>query len=195
MLLATNPDSWAQYVALNAHVYDAVKSKYPDLKVFPTLQYEYLRGIETGKVNRETQIKGVRQLLNHADLTALSTYKYGILHPNPVTESYFDLALSFGKPVALAESGAMSETTTVGTMTLEASEDDQKQFVVMVLDAAKRYKFPFVINWVAIDFDRLATQLPPDVQAIANAWVHSGLETADGRAKPAMALWREALAQ
>ena len=196
-LIITNaPDKWQAYLALNKHVYSHLKQEFPDLKIFSTVQYEHLRGIEDeAKKNKHLQVPAVRELMKHSDLLALSTYRYGELHPNPHTDNYFDVALQFGKPMAIAEMGAISQTTQVFGMQLISSQETQYKFLDMVLNSAQEHKFVFVINWVAIDFDYMIEKLPRDSRSIAMAWVHTGL--LDKYLKPKMAyqIWQTNLAK
>ncbi len=194
MLISSRPDLWDEYLELHEHVYSNVKARYPDLPVFATVQYEHLRGIENdSKKNAHLQIPAVTKLLKHSDYVALSTYRYGKLHPNPPTKEFFDLALSFGKPIVIAECGAMSQTTKVRGITLPSDEENQVAFLKMILENAQRHKFPFVINWVPIDFDPLIKKLPKEGREVAKAWVHSGLMTYKGKEKEALSTWKEYL--
>ncbi len=194
IIITHNPKIWKDYLELNAYVYEKIKNTYPNLPVFSTVQYEHLRGIEdVSKKNQPLQIPAVRQLLKHSDYLALSTYRYGYIHPNPPTDNYFDIALSFKKPIAIAESGAMSQTTIVMGMPLISNETSQENFMGMILSNAQKHKFVFVINWVSKDFDKLLKHLPKDAQAIAKAWVHTGLITNNNKEKKAFKLWKEYL--
>ena len=194
IMITKAPEEWDDYLALNAHVYDAIKGRYPDLPVFTSVQYEHLRGIEDeAKPNLSLQAPAVRELMQHSDLMALSTYRFGDLHPNPMTADYFDVAERFGKPVAIAESGAMSAPVTIFGIRLPADEAGQAQFVGGLLNHATERDFPFVVNWVAVDFDPMIEKLPSPMDEVAKAWVHTGLQTAEGEDKQALDVWRSYL--
>ena len=68
-------------------------------------------------------------------------------------------------------------------------------FVSGLLQHATRNRFPFVVNWVAIDFEPGLKRLPRSVREIAKAWVYTGLQTSDGQAKPALKVWDAYLAK
>lgn len=194
ILISQQPLMWAEYLELNAAIYSAVKEIHPDLSVFSTIQYEHLRGIESdAKATVAQQQPGVAALMEHSDLMALSTYRYGFVHPNPPSSDYLDMALSFGKPVAIAESGASSAGVMIGLIPLPSSEQTQTDFTSMLLQAAHDHDMPFLINWVSIDFDGMLTAMPSDVRQIAKAWVYTGLETYDGDPKPVLEDWRRCL--
>jgi len=194
-ILVTNaPDLWKDYLDLHAYVYQRLKREFPGVKIFASIQYEHLRGIETtSRGLQDAQRKAVAELLRYCDLMALSTYHFGLYH-NPYDESYFDAALSFGKPLAISETGAMSADIQVQGFTLPGTEADQVGFLDLVLRKAQELNFEFVVNFVAIDYDKLLHRLPPAAQESALAWVHTGLRTADGRDKAALSLWDSHLA-
>ena len=172
-------------------MYKKIKQRHPNLPVFSTVQYEHLRGIEdVSKPNAGLQVKAVKRLMRHSDLFAISTYRYGSLHPNPPSPDYFNLARSFGRPIAIAEMGAMSKTTRVFGIPLLASDTSQSEFIAAMLENAERYKFRFVINWVPVDINAMLPKLPRDVRKIAKAWVHTGLFDKRLNPKPAFALWQ-----
>jgi len=190
ILISKAPRLWDDYLELNAYVYSALKRDNPDLPIFATVQYEHLRGIDDdAKPNLRYQQPGVRRLMRHSDLMALSTYRFGVIHPNPMTPDYFDLAESFGRPVAVAESGDISKTVQVLGLKLKANEADQRAFVAGLLAHATAHHYPFVINWVAIDFDPLLKRLEGPVREVATLFAYAGLQRANGRDKPALAVW------
>jgi len=189
ILISKAPELWDGYLELNRHVYTQLKLEHPKLKIFPTVQYEHLRGIEDeSKGKRSLQEQGVRELMRHSDLLALSTYHFGVRH-NPVREDFFESALSFGKPVAIAETGAFSRNITISGTEFEGSERDQRDFLNLLLQKGKTHLFPFIINFIAIDYDRMLPKLPEDIREISKVWVSTGLADAAGRGKAALELW------
>ncbi|PCI55268.1 MAG: hypothetical protein COB36_06495 [Alphaproteobacteria bacterium] len=195
VLISNAPQKWDAYLALNQSVYKAVKARHPDLPVFSTVQYEHFRGIEAvSKNNLELQKPAVTALMKHSDMLVLSTYKYGFIHPNKITDTYFDEMLSYKKPMAIAETGAMSKTTFVAGIPLFASENNQKAFVSMILSQAAKHNFVFVVHWLPIDFDAMLSKLPKEYSEIAKAWVHSGLVDKKMNKKPAYDVWQKHLA-
>ena len=194
MIITKAPEKWSSYLALNKATYMHIKTQHPNLPVFSTVQYEHLRGIEDeSKKNHPLQKSAVSELMKHSDILALSTYKYGLIHPNKISDNYFDTALSFRKPIAIAETGAMSETTLVMGIPLISNQKDQAAFIDMILNNASKYNFAFVINWVPIDFDPMIKKLPKEFRGIAKAWVHTGLLNKKQKEKPAFKIWKKHL--
>lgn len=191
IIISKSPEKWDSYVNLNKQVYQEIKKHHPKLPVFSTIQYEHFRGIEDdSKANHHLQYAGVKKLMQHSDFLALSTYKYGFLHPNKPKDDYFEEALSFDKPIAIAETGAMSKTTLVMGIPLLSNQKDQTKFLEMIFRNAAEHDFVFVINWVPIDFDKMIPKIPAAFRGIAKAWVHSGLLDKNLKPKPAFKVWK-----
>lgn len=194
IMVSKSPARWDTYLDLNEYIYRAVKANHPDLPVFTTVQYEHLRGIEEeAKRNAHKQVSAITALMKNSDLMALSTYKFGKYHPNPMRANYFEIAETFGKPIAIAEFGAMSAPVKIFGTRLPADEADQARFMSGVLEYAARNQVPFVVNWVAVDFDPMIKKLPSPMDEIAKAWVHTGLQDTHGRDKAALGIWRSHL--
>ena len=189
IMLSKVPEQWDKYLELNKFVYSQLKKEFPNIEIFSTIQLEFLKGIDAdASGDKDVQIEGVKNLLMHSDLAAVSTYKYGLGH-NPVEPEYFDEVLSLNKKVAIAEMGAMSSDTKVFGMKLKSTDADQVKFIASMLSAAEENGFEFVVNFVAIDYDQLIHKLTKDIAQIANIWVHTGLVDTDRKEKPALQIW------
>ncbi len=189
ILISKAPEKWNDYKELHTYVYQELKKIYPKRTIFFTTQYEHLRGIDDeSKKNLSLQIPEVKKLMQYSDLAALSTYRYGLNH-NPPTETYFAEAKSLGKPIAIAEMGGISRDVTVFSYALKATEEDQEKFVSFMLKKAAENKFPFVVNFVAIDYEKFAAKLPKESQEVAKVWMYTGLQKSNGQTKPALGVW------
>jgi len=196
VVLSKTPEKMEEFAKLYAHAYQTVKAKYPDMKVFTTIQYEHLRGIDNdAKPTLQYQRDFVKSLMWFSDILALSTYKFGTVYPNPVKNDYFKEALSFGKPVAISETGATSKDVNAFGLHLPSNPQDQKQFMEMILSQAHKHDFEFVINWAAIDYDPMVKKLPKNMADFASFWMYTGLETSGGQKKPAFDVWQKYLNQ
>ncbi len=192
MYAARRPERWNEYLEFNRYVYTELKKKYPNLTIFASIQYDFLRGIEPEtKGKRSEQVARVKELLTHSDIIALTTYQYGE-GSNPVTDDFFSAVPLLGaKPVAISEMGAMSIDTKIGDVTLRASGALQERFVRMMLEYAKESRLLFVNNYIPIDYDELAERLSAEFRKneAAKAWMHSGLVDTERNEKPALATW------
>lgn len=189
ILITKKTDMWRDFVELNRYVYTELKRSHPRLPIFATIQYEHLRGIEdAAKKNLGRQMPGVRELMSHSDLAALSTYHFATFH-NPPRDDYFAPAQELGKRIAIAESGAVSRDLQIFKMNLPGNQDDQKAFLGFMLQKAAEMRFAFVINFITIDYDRMLPKLPKSIREVAKAWAYTGLQESDGRPKAALQVW------
>lgn len=189
ILLAKNESLWNAYLELNASSYAEIKKRHPRLPVFVSIQYEFLKGIENdARHNHARQKPEVLALMQHSDFLGVSTYQYGNLH-HPMPDDYFNELAEYVRPIAITESGAISQELNVAGMKLPASESDQAHFERVLLASALRDRYVFVINWCGIDFDRLVERLPAEVRELASVWAHTGLSNANGTPKPALRSW------
>lgn len=192
ILAAKDRAKWNDYLELNAYVYNELKKKYPSLPIFISFQYSWLRGDEKEtEQKREEQVADAKKALQSSDVIALTLYKYGTLH-NPVVGDYFGLAQSLAsKPIGLAELGGMSRSAKIAETSLPATEDDQNEFIKIILRMSEEKKFIFVNNYFSMDFDSLLEKFLPGNASIASAWAHMGLFDGNGRAKKALTTWDE----
>lgn len=186
-LLSKNRAAWDQYKQLHRHVYTQLKRRYPKLPIFATVS---LSALSDGNAEQREQI---RELMPYNDLMALSAYPYGWAYPGgalkPVPESFFDVARTFGKPIAIAETGEPSHDFSAHGQSYHFTEADQAQYVDLLLRKANEYKMVFVVNWAPIDFDRLQAKLPEPAKEFASFWVYTGLQRSDGTPKSALRSW------
>jgi len=81
ILINKDYSKWDEYLDLNEYIYTSLKADYPDITIFSTVQYEYLRGEEADKqTNADKQVGAVQDLLKNSDILALSTYHFGYLN-------------------------------------------------------------------------------------------------------------------
>jgi hypothetical protein len=200
ILLARAPEKWMAYKELNAYVYTAVKTRFPKVKLFPTIQYEYLlgrhsMGVHNGDPTAEStandQHAQIRNLLRHADLIALSTYPY-MVYLNEVTPNYYDpvwsLSLDLHKPVAIEQTGYTTQDVHIPApfnVDISGNQELQSDFVGSLLNLACAHNLEFVINFVPADYGDNYS-----VDSSALAWAYTGLLDKDGLAKPALEIWR-----
>jgi alpha-glucosidase len=207
ILLAQRPDLWAGYKEFNAHVYAALKARYPSLVVFTTVQYEHMLGLFIESEQLAEQARDVyprvledevKVLLQDSDLFALSTYPYMVennilIGPSTrLDRDYYDRAMAVaratGKRLAVEQSGYISRDLTLdfrgSTVTLPGSEARQVNFVEQLLSDAHVYDFEFVFNFVGTDYG-----LNYGNTRMTMTWAYAGLRDEYGRDKPALAVW------
>ncbi len=193
VLLSKDPKKWNEFLDLHEYIYKTLKKKYPELVIFSTVQYEHLNATQADAFGKaKLQKAEVEKLLKNSDLFALSTYPY-MSKIKPVRESYFDLALSLNKPIAIAETGYASKDFSVYGYKFEQSPEDQRQYFDVLFKAAAANNFKFIVNFAAFDYVKLLQSLPKPARELAGVWVYTGLKNSEGADKPAFMLWQNEL--
>ena len=190
-LLSHDPKKWAELKELHRATYTAVKEKYPELPVFFTTDVMHYKKLATEAKARDQEGE-VADLMKHSDVFAMSVYphmSYDV--PRPVPADFLDFATTFKKPIAVSESGMTSKDVELKAfkLTLRGSEQDQRQFTELMLKAATRDEYLFVINFATTDFEKLCEKLPPPIDDIARIWAFTGMQTSAAKPKPALAVW------
>jgi Glycosyl hydrolase family 53 len=191
VLLSRDIAKWRQLKELHRETYTAVKKTYPKLPVFFTTEVLHYKRLARDAKQSE-QEKEVAELMRYSDLFAMSLYPYMSLEtPRPVPANFLDFATRFKKPIAVSESGMTSRDVPLKTygISLIGSEAEQKNFTELLLKTAARDKYEFVINFAGTDSDRLVARLRPPMDDLARIWAFTGMQTSNGRPKPALPVW------
>jgi len=189
-LLSHDRSAWRDYKEMHRAVYAAVKRRHPKLPVFFTTEVNHY-------LERATEAKGsgqereVADLMRHSDLFAISYYPHMSYATEwPIPDDPFPFARRFGKPIAVSETGMLSRPVTVAGLRLRGSEADQRQYYDVLLNAAQRDRYRFVVTFCTTDYEKLLAALPAEAREIADIWTYTGLQRSDGTPKPALHVWR-----
>ena len=191
VLLSRDIAKWRQLKELHRETYTAIKKTYPKLPIFFTTEALHYKRLARDAKQSE-QEKEVAELMRYSDLFAMSLYPYMSLEtPRPVPANFLDFATRFKKPIAVSESGMTSRDVALKTygINLIGSEAEQRNFTELLLKTAARDKYEFVINFAGTDSDRLVSRLRPPMDDLARIWAFTGMQTSNGRAKPALPVW------
>lgn len=199
LLMKIRPDLWDSYMTLHRQLYAALKEAYPDLTVMVSVTgIDLLEGYT--EVDHAGQMRALADVLPYTDVLGLSIYPYMTRYmTGPLPRDMFDrLAALTDKPIAVTETGYPAQTfhIMVGDVRVELASDAQKQadYIAFLLDAAQQHGFLFVVNFVLRDYDRLWEAIGGK-EDLTIAWRDTGLYDEGGAARPALDLWREALAR
>ena len=190
-LLSNDPAAWPALKRLHRETYAAVKARHPALPVcFTTDVLHYKRLAAEAKGS--DQEGEVADLMEASDLFAMSVYPY--MSPalaQPFPDGFFDFARGFRKPVAVSESGYTSRDVVLASfgVTLAGTEDLQRRWLSALFATATRDRYEFVVQFATTDFERLCDRLSPPTDDLARVWSFTGLQTSDGKRKPAAATW------
>lgn len=199
ILLHKAPAQWPALKTLYRATYEAVKAAFPQVQCCFSIEALHFLGQAEG-ADAALQRREMIELLEFSDVAAFSIYphmSWGI--PRPLPEDFFDFARDLaeaagGKPIGISESGYTSRDVDVGGITLFGSPEDQRRHLDLLLRAAERDRYEFVVNFASHDYPRLTAALPEPARTLANIWTYTGLVDGDGGAKPATEIWRRALA-
>lgn len=196
ILLARDPFQWTAYKSLNHFIYVSLKARFPDLTIFPTIQYEHMLGYQHDSAYLAAVLKStypdvltaeVADLMQSSDAFTISTYPYmtaGLtIQPNyyGIAEA---MASALGKPVAVDQTGYTSQTISPEGVTLYGTPDIQNLFVSYLLMQAYENGYKFVINYIPIDYAANYGDTP-----VAQTWAYTGLADSDDQPKPGLATW------
>ncbi len=195
MLASLAPDRWPGFVRLARAVYGSVKSRHPALATFLTLQADYFHA------DRSRQDAAIAEILPFTDFIAVSTYPFPQeSDPRRVRSDHFTAlaAAAPAKPFAVSETAWPAEDVSAPYPAfIPGSEENQRVYVERVLADADRLSAVFVTYFFTRDYDDFWTS---EIQYLPEApllrlWKDTGLYAGDGRARPALASWRAALAR
>ncbi|MGE5304507.1 MAG: glycosyl hydrolase 53 family protein [Alphaproteobacteria bacterium] len=191
VLLSRDPVKWKQFKELYRDTYAALKKAHPGLPVFFTTDILHYKKLARD-AKRADQEKEVAELMRSSDLFAMSVYPHmSVAAPHSLPASFFDFARRFNKPIAVSDSGMTSRTVALKTYGIEltGSPTAQAQFIRMLLAAAARDHYKFVVNFATTDSEKLVARLRPPLDDLARMWAFIGLQTSAQVAKPALAIW------
>lgn len=191
VLLSRNQTKWRQLKELHRDTYAGVKKLHKSLPVFFTTEVLHYKRL-TRDAKGTDQEKEVAELMRFSDKFAMSLYPH-MSHevPRVIPTNFLDFAKGFKKGIVVSESGMPSRSIELRSYntTLYGSEAEQMRFTELLLKTAARDNYEFVINFATTDSDRLVARLRPPLADLARIWAYVGMQTSDGRPKPASAVW------
>lgn len=194
-LLSNDRTAWQAYKRMHRSLYDSVKKAHPSLPTFFTTEVNhYLERMTEAKGSG--QAKEVADLMQHSDFFAMSYYPHMTWDTvYPIKSDFFGFASQFKKPIAVSETGMLSKPVTVTGIELKGSEEMQRQYYDALLSSAQKGGWKFITTFCTTDYERLLPALPEGVRDLASIWSYTGLQSSDGRLKPAGQLWDHRFAQ
>ena len=205
-LLRKNTDAatWQKYLELNQYVYSELKSAHPNLPVFVSVApLEAIEGY-VGPSNEFTgdsagyaasQASAINDIINNSDYYAIAVYPFmsnffNSTLPSDFLDRIFALQT---KPIAIAETGMLAESTTLFSTTFISDEQTQADYVSNMLSKSDEHDLVF-INWfIQQDYDGLCNYYGgcTDLQGL---WRDTGLYDGFGNARASLTTWQTYLA-
>lgn len=180
ILSAKSPEDFEKFVSLYNEVYDAVKTKSPNTKIFTIFQLEKMKGLDGGLFGGTNDpAKAQWSLLERfpkSDIIAFTTYP-GLIYKDPseIPQDYYtEIKSHTTKPVAFTEIGWHSAPSPRGW---ESNEQEQEEFVTTFFDLTENLDKKFVIWSFMYDQDTI------------EPFNSMGMRNSDGTAKAAWDKW------
>ncbi|MFH1751541.1 MAG: hypothetical protein ABH821_01220 [archaeon] len=130
VLFEKSPKDFEDFVLFYNEVFDTVKEKSPNTKVFTVFQLEKMKGLSFWQDGKQDNSKTEWFLIDKfkSDVTAFTTYP-GLVYKNPkdIPENYYNEIKNYtSKHIAFTEIGWHSKASPAGW---ESSETEQAEFI------------------------------------------------------------------
>lgn len=190
---SNNPAAWPAFAALYEHVRAALKAEYPQLQIGISFSVPALVA--------GTTAWDVWLTVATSDYLGLSFYPYfySAFAGSPPPPAQWRNALAFvksyadalGVGLAMTETGYITRPITVSGFSFTGTETLQRQYLTELVSTARSHGYRFVVWAIPVDFDALAAHLPPGDPG--RLWMSAGFYRPNGTAKPAWAVWQQAV--
>ncbi len=199
-----DPGFW-QFLVLSEWVYTVLKSEYPQVTIFLTVQSN------AEAATRADFLAVTDLMLDRSDIVGISTYPFFVpgndgysfyTDPNELPDDLLTAItdLAPGKPMAITETGYIAEDLIIPEFgfNLEGSETWQAAYLDWLLPRLDEHNALFLVWFVPRDYDlgleRLASygvEIPPAFYI----WRDTGIIDGQGNARPALSVWHRWLAR
>ncbi len=192
----STPQVWAQYVELQCHVYQALKTagySQPIGVSLVTTAY-YRPELYATEYNGPQQVAALRDLEPCVDVIAWSLHPFvsGLLAESFPTDYLGILGGLTTKPQAISESSYPAQVWSASGLTWNGSPQKQEAFTSAMLNHAAASNMAFVVWFALRDYDQLWERPPPlglGQDGLSLVWRDTGLYDEAGAPRPAHAVW------
>jgi hypothetical protein len=194
-LIVNSPEKWPGFLALYRETRAALKKDRPSLPICATISLHALT--DPAKKDKNGQRDKVRELLEDCDVAGISYHPFlagNMKHPEEALEWLRGFTK---KPIAIAETSFPAETIRLKTfgLTLEADPGLQAAYMEKLLARADADGYLFVTWYLHRDYDAMWEKIRLTAPEYFIVWKDCGLLDEEGKERPAMGLWKEALAR
>jgi len=198
LLKKLSPERWPAYLALHRDTWSELRIRYPSLPIFVSITAADMLG-ELTDADLEDQRDALADLEPYMDLIGISFYPFlSSLGIGPVPREIFQQIDQLSrKPKAIVETGLPAQFQSLQIapgappFVIDGTPEAQQDFIQALLTEAQRYRFRFVVNFIAQDYDALCNSI--ECMGWERLWQDTGLWDEDGQARPALSVWRENL--
>ena len=190
-LLKNAPDKWEAYKLLMANVKSRIEQEFPDLTVSEsiTLHNFYQPDVQ----NPATFIAEVAEYANAMDFVTISFYPFfkGLKTKEDFQDAFNFLHEKIDQPIAIAETGHLSEDLTVDGLNLFITGNplEQQDYLEVLATNAQIHNYEYIIWWTHRDYNELWETFPESVKDLGKIWMSTGIINEEGTEKAAYASW------
>lgn len=190
-LLKNSPDKWDAYKLLMANVRSRLKQEFPSLSLSEsiTLHNYYQPDVQ----NPEDFIDEISDYANAMDMVTISFYPFfkGLKTKSDFQDAFDFLHEKIDIPIAIAETGHLSENLTVESLNLfiTGNQSEQKDYLEVLSTNAQENEYEYIIWWTHRDYDELWETFPDDIKDLGKLWISTGILNEDGLEKEAFTTW------
>lgn len=199
-MASRDPRRWGKFEALYRYVAEALRHEHPQVKLGISFGLQSLRKPDVAK--------RAKALIDQSDYLGLSFYP----HASPFGERFGEPPLGkreaawrepfewlrayTRKPIALCETGYLSQNAEIKSLSLSMQGDPTLQAAYMreLAQTAERENYLFVVWFLAVDYERLFERMKGSPGNDVNLlWRNIGLWSGDVQPKPAWEEWKRAV--
>lgn len=186
-----SPEKWDSYKNLILDVKSRIKQSYPDLKISESISLHNLYEPEVS--TPENYIQSVFDHVNQNDFLAISFYPYlkNLSSKTEFQEAFDFLHSNAILPIAFVETAHIAEDLVIPNLnvSIDGNENDQNNYLEILIDNAENKDYKFTIWWAHRDFDTLWETFPDEVKDLGQIWRDTGLLDENGVERTAFSTW------
>lgn len=190
-LLKNAPDKWDAYKLLMSNIKSRIKQEFPALTISEsiTLHNFYQPDVQ----NPATFVAEITDYAKSMDFVTISFYPFfkGLKTKDNFQEAFDFLHEKISKPIAIAETGHLSEDLAVESFDLfiSGNQSEQKDYLESLITNAQTQDYEYIIWWTHRDYDELWETFPESVKDLGKIWISTGIINEDGTQKDAYTIW------
>lgn len=188
------PEKWEAYKRLMSNVRARIKEKYPSLKISESITLHNF--YEPDVPNPDILIDELTEYANSLDFVTISFYPFfkGLKTKNGFQEALDFLHTKVNRPIAIAETGHLSENLDIASfnLSIDGSQSEQNEYLESLLQNAQEKDYEYIIWWTHRDYNELWETFPDEVKDLGQLWMSTGIINEDGAEKEAFATWQSA---
>lgn len=190
-LLKNAPDKWGAYKLLMTNIRIRIKQEFPSLSISESITLHNFYQPDVHDPN--TFVDEIADYANGMDFVTISFYPFfkGLKTKANFQEAFDFLHEQVNKPIAIAETGHLSEDLTVESFNLfiQGNQSEQNDYLESLFTNAQNHNYEYIIWWTHRDYNELWDTFPDEVKDSGKLWISTGIINEDGMEKEAFATW------